>query len=185
MPLTPPVRDSVVVATGNPPLRRRPGWLVPAGLLVAALGGWYLLDRMLVDRRPIVVGILHSETGPMAVSERSMIDAEVLALEQINLASTINDGQRVWFTRKGELPPVGVAGSPSVSGAIVSVGPLDLNSASLEQLDSLSGIGPATAKAIIDRRNEIGRFRSVDDLLSVKGIGPTKLESIRSGVVVR
>ncbi len=111
--------------------------------------------------------------------------AEDIDLEQINLASTINDGQRVWFTRKGELPPVGVAGSPSVSGAIVSVGPLDLNSASLEQLDSLSGIGPATAKAIIDRRNEIGRFRSVDDLLSVKGIGPTKLESIRSGIVVR
>jgi competence protein ComEA len=62
---------------------------------------------------------------------------------------------------------------------------VDLNTATLEQLDSLSGIGPATAKAIIERRNELGRFRSVDDLLTVKGIGPTNLESIRSGVVVR
>lgn len=111
--------------------------------------------------------------------------AEDIDLDQINLASTINDGQRVWFTRKGELPPVGVSGSASVSGAVVSGGPIDLNSATLEQLDSLSGIGPATAKAIIDRRKELGRFRSVDDLLTVKGIGPTKLESIRSGVVVR
>jgi urea transport system substrate-binding protein len=113
MPLTPPVRDSVVAATGNPPLRRRPGWLLPAGLLAAALGGWYLLDRMLVDRRPIVVGILHSETGPMAVSERSMIDAEVLALEQINLAGgllgrpvrwVIADGASDWptFARQAE-----------------------------------------------------------------------------------
>jgi competence protein ComEA len=63
--------------------------------------------------------------------------------------------------------------------------PLDLNTATLEQLDSLSGIGPATAKAIVDRRKELGRFRSVDDLLTVKGIGPTKLDTIRSGVVVR
>jgi len=111
--------------------------------------------------------------------------AEDIDLDQINLASTINDGQRVWFTRKGELPPAGVIGSSPTSGAATPEGPLDLNRATLEQLDSLSGVGPATAKAIIDRRNELGRFRSVDDLLTVKGIGPAKLESIRSGVVVR
>jgi competence protein ComEA len=111
--------------------------------------------------------------------------AEDIDLDQINLASTINDGQRVWFTRKGELPPAGVVGSSPVSGSTVSGGPIDLNNATIEQLDSLSGVGPSTAKAIIDRRNELGRFRSVDDLLSVKGIGPAKLESIRSGVVVR
>jgi competence protein ComEA len=111
--------------------------------------------------------------------------AEDIDLDQINLASTINDGQRVWFTRKGELPPAGVFGSSPTSGAATPEGPLDLNRATLEQLDSLSGVGPATAKAIIDRRNELGRFRSVDDLLTVKGIGPAKLESMRSGVVVR
>ena len=111
--------------------------------------------------------------------------AEDIDLEQINLASTINDGQRVWFTRKGELPPVGVVGSSPPSGGTDSGVPLDLNTATLEQLDSLSGIGPATAKAIVDRRKELGRFRSVDDLLTVKGIGPTKLDSIRSDVVVR
>jgi urea transport system substrate-binding protein len=64
--------------------RRWPGWLTVALLGALAAAGWLLLDRLLVDRRPIVVGILHSVTGPMAVSERSMIDAEVLALEQIN-----------------------------------------------------------------------------------------------------
>jgi competence protein ComEA len=111
--------------------------------------------------------------------------AEDIDLDQINLASTINDGQRVWFTRKGELPPVGVVGSSPPSGGTDSGVPLDLNTATLEQLESLSGIGPATAKAIIDRRRELGRFRSVDDLLTVKGIGPTKLDTIRSGVVVR
>jgi len=58
-------------------------WLAVAALAAAAPAGWLLLDRLLVDRRPIVVGILHSQTGPMAVSERSMIDAEVLVLEEI------------------------------------------------------------------------------------------------------
>ncbi len=111
--------------------------------------------------------------------------AEDIDLDQINLASTINDGQRVWFTRKGEPPPAGVVGSSPASGGTDSGVPLDLNTATLEQLDSLSGIGPATAKAIVDRRKELGRFRSVDDLLTVKGIGPTKLDSIRSDVVVR
>ena len=53
-------------------------------VIVGGLGLWLAADRLLLDRRPIVVGILHSETGPMAVSERSMIDAEVLILEQIN-----------------------------------------------------------------------------------------------------
>jgi urea transport system substrate-binding protein len=72
-----------------------------------------MLDRWLVDRRPIVVGILHSQTGPMAVSERSMIDAEVLALEEINRQGgllgrpvrwVIADGASDWptFARQAE-----------------------------------------------------------------------------------
>jgi urea transport system substrate-binding protein len=113
MPLPPAVRDPSGVAADNPPPRRRPAWLLPVGLALAALAGWYLLDRLLIDRRPIVVGILHSETGPMAVSERSMIDAEVLALEQINRAGgllgrpvrwVIADGASDWptFARQAE-----------------------------------------------------------------------------------
>ena len=146
-----------------------PGVVIDVGGAVRQPGVY----RLTVGSR--VVDALEIAGGP----------AEDIDLDQINLASTINDGQRVWFTRKGEIPPSGFVGSPPVSGASVSPGPIDLNSATLEQLDSLSGIGPATAKAIIDRRKELGRFRSVDDLLTVKGIGPTKLESIRSGVVVR
>ena len=64
--------------------RRWPGWLVLPALLAVGGGAWLLVDRLLVDRRPIVVGILHSQTGPLAPSEQAMIDAEVLALEEIN-----------------------------------------------------------------------------------------------------
>jgi urea transport system substrate-binding protein len=94
-------------------LRRTKPWLVLAALALAAATGWWLLDRLLVDRSPIVVGILHSRTGPMAVSENAMIDAEVLALEEINRSGgllgrpvrwVIADGASDWqtFARQAE-----------------------------------------------------------------------------------
>jgi urea transport system substrate-binding protein len=89
----------------RPGLRRLRRWAV--GLLVAALAaaGWFALDRLLVDRSPIVVGILHSQTGPMAVSERSMVDAEVLALEQINRAGGLLGRQVRWVIADGASDP--------------------------------------------------------------------------------
>ena len=131
-----------------------------------------------VYRLPIgsrVVDALEAAGGP----------SDSIDLDQINLAATVNDGQRVWIARRGELPPVGASTSAESLGRSPNASPIDLNSATIEQLDSLTGIGPATAKAIIDRRKELGRFRSVDDLLTVKGIGSSKLDSIRSSVVVR
>ena len=62
---------------------------------------WYFADRTFIARQPIVVGILHSETGPMAVSERSMIDAEVLALEQINKAGGLLGRPVRWIIADG------------------------------------------------------------------------------------
>jgi urea transport system substrate-binding protein len=82
-------------------------WITAAGLVAILAGGWFALDMLLVDRRPIVVGILHSQTGPMAISEQSMIDAEILALEQLNQAGgllgrpirwVIADGGSDWNT---------------------------------------------------------------------------------------
>jgi competence protein ComEA len=57
--------------------------------------------------------------------------------------------------------------------------PVDLNAAGEKALLSLPGVGPSTAKAILAHRAAQGRFRSVDDLLQVKGIGPKKLEALR------
>ena len=71
-PSDPLPRPAVVSAP-----RRWPGWLVLPALLALGAGAWLLVDRLLVDRRPIVVGILHSRTGPMAPSEQAMIDAEL------------------------------------------------------------------------------------------------------------
>ena len=121
--------------------------------------------------------------------ERAGGPAEDNDTSRLNLAAPLVDGERVWLPRKGESLE-GVAIGPASQGAgsqrgLQTRAPLDLNSATADQLTELPGIGPATAKAIIDTRKAAGRFRSVDDLLTVKGIGPTKLDAIRSSVVVR
>lgn len=62
--------------------------------------------------------------------------------------------------------------------------PVDLNSASAEQLQLVPGIGPKTAQAIIDFREKSGAFRRVEDLLVIKGISKRKLEEMRPYVTV-
>jgi urea transport system substrate-binding protein len=83
---------------------RTPYWrgaLVMVALIGIAGGAWFGIDRALVDRSPIVVGILHSQTGPMAVSEKSMVEAEILALEQINKAGGLLGRQVSWVIADG------------------------------------------------------------------------------------
>ena len=62
--------------------------------------------------------------------------------------------------------------------------PINLNTASIEQLQKLPGIGPNTAKAIVDFRNHSGPFQRVEDLLAIKGISKSKLEKLRPYVTV-
>jgi competence protein ComEA len=119
-----------------------------------------------------VTDLIDAAGGPTA-------DADV---DRLNLAALVTDGERVYVPRVGEAMPATAAGASATDGA--SAGPLDLNTATLDQLDELPGIGPATAKAIIDEREKRGRFKSVDDLLDVRGIGPAKLDAIRDLVTV-
>jgi competence protein ComEA len=107
-------------------------------------------------------------------------------LDRLNLAARVNDGDRISVARKGDpvapaVPPGGGEPAAASSGPAgpAGSGPLDLNAATAEQLDTLPGIGPATARSIITYRTRHGRFRSVTELLEVPGIGPTKLEALR------
>jgi competence protein ComEA len=103
--------------------------------------------------------------------------------DAVNLAARLVDGQRVYVPRVGETPPP----EPTSGGApaeSVPVGPIDLNSATAAQLETLPGIGPTTAAAIIAYRDLHGPFTSVDDLTDVSGIGDSKLAAIRGLVTV-
>ena len=62
--------------------------------------------------------------------------------------------------------------------------PLDLNSATPEQLEQLPGIGPSAAQAIVNFRNKSGPFRRVEDLLAIRGISQRKLDEMRPYVTV-
>lgn len=114
-------------------------------------------------------------------------------LTQVNLAAPVADGVRVWIPAAGEAPPGEApvvepsggarrSGQPGPAGG--GAGPVDLNRATAADLDALAGIGPATAAAIVRFRDEHGRFTTVEDLLAVPGIGPAKLENLRSHVRV-
>jgi competence protein ComEA len=101
-------------------------------------------------------------------------------MEQLNLAARVSDGERVYVPRKGEAaPPVAASPTGTVPKGGAAAGPIDLNTATAEQLEALPGVGPATSKAILAYRTSHGRFRSVTELLEVPGIGPAKLEAMR------
>jgi len=112
----------------------------------------------------------------IAAAGGAAADADV---NQVNLAAKVADGDRVYIPRRGEAPPPAPTTGGPTGPATASSGPVDLNSATPEQLDALPGVGPATAKAITDYRTRHGRFRTVDDLLSVPGIGPAKLANLK------
>lgn len=100
-------------------------------------------------------------------------------LDQLNLAARLADGERILVPRRGEVVPAAAGTAPGQAPAKV-----DLNTATAEELDKLPGIGPATAEAIIRHRETRGRFRSVTELLEVRGIGEAKLEQLRPLVKV-
>jgi competence protein ComEA len=103
----------------------------------------------------------------------------------INLAAKVADGQQIFVPARGGAG-AGAAAAPAGGGGGAVGGapgpPISLNSATAEQLDTLDGVGPATAQKIIAWRTQHGGFRSVADLGQVPGIGPKKLAALKDKV---
>ncbi len=89
----------------------------------------------------------------------------------INLAAPLADGMQVLVPRRASVAAAGAGQAPA--------GRVSLGSATVEQLDALPGVGPVTAKKIVDYRSAHGGFRSVDDLDAIPGIGPARIEQLR------
>ena len=102
-------------------------------------------------------------------------------LSAVNLAAKLEDGRQVIVPARAPPAAAGVAVSPSATAAVV---PLNLNTATLEQLDELDGVGPGTAKKILAFRDEHGGFGSVEELGQVPGIGEKRLAALREKVRV-
>ena len=101
-------------------------------------------------------------------------------LDSVNLAAPIADGEQVVVPGRGAAGVV--AESPPAAGSSPSA-PLDLNTATLEQLEALPGIGPVTAQKILDYRQAHGAFHSVAELEGVPGIGPAHMAQLKGLVI--
>ena len=110
-------------------------------------------------------------------------------LAGVNLAAKLEDGRQIVVPRKGA-GATGVAaaagGAPAegAAGGGTSGGPVNLNTATVEQLDTLDGVGPTTAQKIIDYREQHGGFGSVNELDRIPGIGEKRMAALRDQVTV-
>jgi competence protein ComEA len=134
----------------------------PAGIIVDVGGRVRRPGLVTLSPGARVADALEAAGGPLRPRDVATLD----------LAAHVNDGELVLIGVRGA-PAPGAAG-----GAGGDSGPLDLNSATAEQLDGLPGIGPVLAERIVDWRTDNGAFSSVDQLDEVSGIGPSLLADL-------
>jgi competence protein ComEA len=170
----------VVLALGGRALLRPTQASVPPPLHVTRSNASPKQALVYVDvvgavRRP---GLYRLETGARIADAlaRAGGPTSKADIELINLAALVADGEQVAVPRRGASIAAAIGGG----GASAPSGPVHLNSATLEQLDALPGVGPVTAQKIVDYRTQHGGFGSVDELDAVPGIGPARLADLRS-----
>ena len=170
-------------ATGAPaPLRVAP--VVPARAspaAAAATARLLVVDVVGAVRRPGLVRLAEGSRVADAIARAGGLrrGAERAG---VNFAAPVSDGQQVVVPQRGAAGAAGAAGA-GAGAAAASTGPVSLSSATAEQLDTLPGVGPATAQKIIAYRQQHGAFRSVDELDAISGIGPSRIANLRGLVV--
>jgi len=148
----------------------------PAGVVVVDVAGWV--------RRP---GVYEFAPGDRVIDaiRRAGGARPGADLTSLNLAALLTDGEQVVVGRAGRgADPPSSAGSGTGGSGGGSGGLVNINTATLDQLETLPGIGPALGQRIVDYRTQHGPFHSVEDLLNVSGIGEKRLADIKSKVTV-
>jgi competence protein ComEA len=137
-------------------------------------GGSVVVDVAGAVRNPGVYSLPAGARVKDAISRAGGPSGSAL-LQAINRAARVADGQQILVPEEGPGgAPLGVAGTASADG------PISLGSATVEQLDTIEGIGPVTAQNIVDFRDQHGGLSSVDQLDQISGIGPATMEALRS-----
>ncbi len=117
-----------------------------------------------------VADAIESAGGPTARAD----------LDLLNLAEPLVDGTKVEVLERGETTTIAAATPSGGATASPAAGTISLNMADQALLETIPGVGPVTAAAILQHRQEIGRFESLEQLLDVDGIGPATFDGIRS-----
>jgi competence protein ComEA len=102
--------------------------------------------------------------------------------EAINLAARLSDGQQVVLPTRASGSAGLAAGLDAAAAGADVAGPISLGTATVDQLDTIEGIGPVTAQQIIDFRDQHGGISSVDQLDQISGIGPATMDALRAGL---
>lgn len=160
-------------ARGAPAIIAPPARATPTPSTFSAVGGIVVHVAGAV-RRP---GIIQLPPGARVADALEMAGGPLprADLDLLNLAALAVDGTQILVPFRGSAAPAASVASPAATaGGVVA-----LNSADASVLETVPGLGPVKAGAIVAYRTEIGGFTSIDQLLEVSGIGPATLESIR------
>lgn len=167
-----PIEITTPVPSPTPEPRSSP---TPAPLRVYISGAVTRPDVYLLPPGSIVKDALGAAGGPTGEAD----------LDRLNLAMELRDQQQVHVPRRGEAaqavaPPGGADPEGALSG-----GPININAATIEELDALPGVGPAIAGRIVEYREAYGPFAAIEEITNVRGIGPATFEEIKDLIVVQ
>ncbi len=143
-------------------------------------------------------GVIYLEEGARIIDAIKEAGGETKQadLSQVNLAYELQDGQKIYIPNKNEKITEYIVDNSnenlmnnqntnkSDSGSNGKIIKININTATLAELDNLPGIGPSTAQKIIEYREKNGKFKKIEDIQNVKGIGEAKYEDIKEKITV-
>ena len=138
-------------------------------------------------RTPGIVRLPEGARGAEAVELAGGATSKA-QLDGVNLAAKVADGQQIVVPKRGAAPAAAsgaaTAATGGSSGTSAPAAPVNINTATVEQLDALQGVGPATAQKIVDYRTKNGPFKRIDDIKNVSGIGDAKFAAMKDSITV-
>ena len=112
---------------------------------------------------------------------------EGASIKSINLAARLSDGDKIYIPNREEekqIETTEVKGNNTGTVKITKNSKININKASISELKQITGIGESTANKIIDYRDNVGKFKKIEDIKKVKGIGDSKYESIKDKITI-